>query len=150
MTVNQKSRSENGKPFVETSLLVPSVKQWTAETPWLYTLNVTSYDKKGETETASLQIGFRDVAIVDGQLLVNGKPVLIKGVNRHEMNPYKGYVVSEADMIQDILIMKQLNVNAVRTCHYPDDPLWYSLCDKYGLYVVAEANIESHGMGYGD
>ena len=148
--VNAKSRSENGLPYVETALNVPSVMQWTAETPSLYTLDVAVYDKKGQTESTSVQIGFRDVEVVGGQLLVNGKPVLIKGVNRHEINPYKGYVVSEADMIQDILIMKQLNVNAVRTCHYPDDPLWYSLCDKYGLYVVDEANIESHGMGYGD
>ena len=129
---------------------VENVKQWTAETPWLYTLKVSSFDKKGRTETAVMEIGFRDVCIKDGQLLVNGQPVLFKGANRHEMNPYKGYVVSEADMIQDILIMKQLNINAVRTCHYPDDPLWYSLCDRYGLYVVAEANIESHGMGYGE
>ena len=150
VTVNAKKLSENGKPCVETVLQIPSVKQWTAETPWLYTLKVASYDKKGETESTSVQMGFRDVEIVDGQLLVNGQPVLIKGVNRHEMNPYKGYVVSEADMIQDILIMKQLNMNAVRTCHYPDDPLWYSLCDKYGLYVIDEANIESHGMGYGE
>ena len=150
MTVNAKKLSENGMPCVETALQVPSVKQWTAETPWLYTVKVASYDKKGETESTSIQMGFRDVEIVGGQLLVNGKPVLIKGVNRHEMNPYKGYVVSEADMIQDILIMKQLNMNAVRTCHYPDDPLWYSLCDKYGLYVIDEANIESHGMGYGE
>ena len=134
----------------ETVLEVPSVKQWSAETPWLYTLNVASFDKKGQTEAASIEIGFRDVCIKNGQLLVNGQPVLIKGANRHEMNPYKGYVVSEADMIQDIQIMKQLNINAVRTCHYPDDPLWYSLCDRYGLYVVAEANIESHGMGYGE
>ena len=137
---------------------LPRVKQWTAETPWLYTLNVAAFDKtydpssfdnKGMTEVAFLQFGFRDVEIKEGQLLVNGQPVLIKGANRHEMNPYKGYVVSEADMIQDIMIMKQLNINAVRTCHYPNDPLWYSLCDKYGLYVIDEANIESHGMGYG-
>ncbi len=138
------------KNVAETVLNVENVKQWTAETPWLYTLNVASYDKKGQTECTSFEIGFRDVAIEGGQLLVNGRPVLIKGANRHEMNPYKGYVVTEADMIQDILIMKQLNINAVRTCHYPDDPLWYTLCDRYGLYVVAEANIESHGMGYGD
>ena len=149
--VNSGNISENGRPCVETVLSVPSVKQWTAETPWLYTLSVASYDKKGvRTEATSIKMGFRDVEIAGGQLLVNGQPVLIKGVNRHEMNPYKGYVVSEADMIQDILIMKQLNINAVRTCHYPDDPLWYSLCDRYGLYVVAEANIESHGMGYGE
>ncbi len=133
-----------------TVLNVSEVMQWTAETPWLYTLKVASFDKKGQTEETSIEIGFRDIAIEGGQLLVNGEPVLIKGVNRHEMNPYKGYVVSEADMIQDILIMKQLNVNAVRTCHYPDDELWYSLCDRFGLYVVAEANIESHGMGYGE
>ncbi len=134
----------------KTVLNVPDVKQWTAETPWLYDLKVASYDRKGQTEETVIQIGFRDVCIKDGLFTVNGKPVIIKGVNRHEMNPYKGYVVSEADMIQDILIMKQLNINAVRTSHYPDDELWYSLCDRYGLYVVAEANIESHGMGYGE
>ena len=138
------------KNVAETVLNVADVKQWTAETPWLYTLNVSSYDKNGRTESASIEIGFRDVCIEGGQLLVNGEPVLIKGADRHEMNPYKGYVVTEADMIQDIQIMKQLNINAVRTSHYPDDPLWYSLCDRYGLYVVAEANIESHGMGYGE
>ena len=137
------------KNVAEAEITVPSVKQWSAETPWLYTLKVSSFDKKGQTETTSIEIGFRDVAIEGGQLLVNGQPVLIKGANRHEMNPYKGYVVSEADMIQDIQIMKRLNINAVRTCHYPDDPLWYTLCDRYGLYVVAEANNESHGMGYG-
>lgn len=134
----------------KTVLNVPDVKQWTAETPWLYDLKVASYDRKGQTEETVIQIGFRDVCIKDGLFTVNGKPVIIKGVNRHDMNPYKGYVVSEADMIQDILIMKQLNINAVRTSHYPDDELWYSLCDRYGLYVVAEANIESHGMGYGE
>ena len=134
----------------EAVLNVENVKQWSAETPWLYTLTVASFDKKGQTERTSFEIGFRDVCVKDGQFLVNGQPVLIKGANRHEMNPYKGYVVTEADMIQDIQIMKQLNINAVRTCHYPDDPLWYTLCDRYGLYVVAEANIESHGMGYGE
>ena len=146
------------KNVVEAKVLIPDVKQWSAETPWLYTLNVScfdstynpeKFDEKGMTESTSIEIGFRDVKIEGGQLLVNGKPVLIKGANRHEMNPYKGYVVSEADMIQDILIMKKLNINAVRTCHYPDDPLWYTLCDRYGLYVVDEANVESHGMMYG-
>ena len=131
------------------TLQVPSVRLWSAETPWLYTLKVAAYNRKGLSETTSIKFGFRDVRIENGQLLVNGQPVLIKGANRHEMNPYKGYVVSEEDMIKDILIMKQLNINAVRTCHYPNDPLWYSLCDKYGLYVVDEANVESHGMGYG-
>ena len=117
----------------EAVLNVENVKQWSAETPWLYTLTVASFDKKGQTERTSFEIGFRDVCVKDGQFLVNGQPVLIKGANRHEMNPYKGYVVTEADMIQDIQIMKQLNINAVRTCHYPDDPLWYTLCDRYGL-----------------
>ena len=145
-----KAKSERGLPLVNAVINVPAVKAWTAETPWLYGLKVFSYDKNGLTEVSKMDIGFRDVAIENGQLLVNGQPVLIKGANRHEMNPYKGYVVSEADMIQDIQIMKQLNINAVRTCHYPNDPLWYSLCDKYGLYVVDEANIESHGMGYGE
>lgn len=133
---------------------VDSPLLWTAETPNLYTLEVTSFAKKGgkhiPSERFALEIGFRDICIKDGQVLVNGEPVLFKGANRHEMNPYKGYVVTEADMIQDIKIMKQLNINAVRTCHYPDDPLWYTLCDRYGLYMVTEANIESHGMGYGD
>ena len=150
VAVNRNVRSQNGFPLVELAAYVPSVKQWSAETPWLYGLKVTSYDRKGRTETTLLDVGFRDVCVKDGQLLVNGKPVLIKGVNRHEMNPYAGYVVTEEDMVKDIRIMKQLNINAVRTCHYPDDPLWYSLCDRYGLYVVAEANIESHGMGYGE
>ena len=149
VSVGSKERSERGLPIVRTTLDVPSVKQWTAETPWLYTLDVKVFNKKGQTEETSLKIGFRDVEISGGQLLVNGKPVLIKGANRHEMNPYKGYIVTEADMIKDILIMKKLNINAVRTCHYPDDNLWYELCDRYGLYVVDEANAESHGMMYG-
>lgn len=143
-------RSERGLPMVSTCLEVPQARLWTAETPWLYTLKVKSYDRKEQTEEASLRMGFRDVKVEGGQLLVNGQPVLIKGANRHEISPYKGYVVSREDMVKDILIMKQLNINAVRTCHYPDDPQWYDLCDEYGLYVVDEANIESHGMGYGD
>ena len=147
--VASKEKSARGLNVVRAEFEVPSVKQWSAETPSLYTLKVFSYGKKGLSEVSVLDFGFRDVCIRNAQLLVNGKPVLIKGANRHEMNPYKGYVVSEADMIQDILIMKQLNINAVRTCHYPNDPLWYSLCDRFGLYVVDEANIESHGMYYG-
>ena len=147
--VASKQKSERGLTLVNTEFEVPSAKLWSAETPSLYTLKVVSYVKGELSEVSSLEFGFRDVNIENGQLLVNGKPVLIKGANRHELNPYKGYVLSEADMIQDILIMKQLNINAVRTCHYPNDPLWYSLCDRYGLYVVDEANVESHGMGYG-
>ena len=123
---------------------------WSAEIPNLYTLKVTASDKKDVVESTSIDFGFRTVEIKGGQLLVNGQPVLIKGADRHEMNADKGYVVSEADMFNDIRIMKELNMNAVRTCHYPNDPRWYALCDKYGLYVVDEGNIESHGMGYGD
>lgn len=101
-------------------------------------------------ESIAQNVGFRKVEIKDAQLLVNGQPVLIKGVNRHEMDPDGAYVVSTERMLQDIQLMKQHNINAVRTCHYPDDPRWYDLCDQYGIYVMAEANIESHGMGYGE
>jgi len=123
---------------------------WSAETPNLYTLKVNAIGKKGLAESASVAFGFRTVEIKNAQLLVNGKPILIKGVDRHELNENKGYVLSEADMIRDIRVMKELNINAVRTSHYPNDPMWYALCDKYGIYVVDEGNIESHGMGYGD
>ncbi len=129
---------------------VQNPRLWSAETPDLYSLQVLASGKNGTAESASIDFGFRSVEIRNSQLLVNGKPVLLKGANRHEMNADKGYVVSEDDMIRDIRIMKELNINAVRTCHYPDDPRWYALCDKYGLYVVDEGNIESHGMGYGE
>lgn len=145
------AKNDCGDYMLEAEMQVDDPLLWSAETPVLYKMRVTSFDNRGKVlENTSFDFGFRDVEISGGQLLVNGKPVLIKGANRHEMNPYKGYVVSEADMINDIRIMKMLNINAVRTCHYPNDPLWYSLCDKYGLYVIDEANIESHGMGYGD
>ena len=137
------------KNLATAKVTVPDPLLWTAETPNLYTLRVSASSKSGVTDHADLQFGFRDVEIKGGQLLVNGKPVLIKGADRHEMNAEKGYTVSEWDMIRDIAIMKRLNINTVRTCHYPDDPRWYELCDKYGLYVIAEANVESHGMGYG-
>ncbi len=132
------------------SSTIDGVRPWSAETPHLYRLTVV-LKKGGQTlQAVPLKVGFRHVEVKNGQLLVNGKAVLIKGVNRHEMDPDGGYVVSVDRMIQDIAIMKQLNINAVRPCHYPDDPRWYDLCDQYGLYVTAEANIESHGMGYGD
>ena len=132
-------------------LLQPSdVEPWTAETPNLYNLIVT-LKKKGEVlQVVRQQMGFRHIEIKGGQLLLNGQPILIKGVDRHELDPDGGYVMSVERMRQDIRIMKQLNINAVRTSHYPDDPRWYELCDSAGLYVVAEANLESHGMGYGD
>lgn len=131
-------------------LLVPNPQKWTAETPNLYTLYISLYDGNKLLECIPQRVGFRKVEIKNQQLLVNGQPILIKGVDRHELDPDGGYVVSVERMIQDIQMMKQLNVNAVRTCHYPDDPRWYELCDEYGIYVTAEANIESHGMGYGE
>ena len=130
---------------------IKNVKKWSAEDPYLYTLVATVKDQKGNiVEVVPQKVGFRKVEIVNSQLLVNGQPVLIKGADRHEMDPDGGYVVSRERMIQDIKIMKRLNINAVRTCHYPDDPVWYELCDEYGLYVTAEANQESHGFGYGN
>ena len=126
-----------------------NIKLWSAETPNLYTMQVSLCKGKNVVQTATQKVGFRDVQIRNAQLLFNGKPILIKGADRHELDPYTGYVVSRERMIQDIQEMKKMNINAVRTCHYPDDPLWYDLSDEYGLYVVAEANVESHGMGYG-
>ncbi|MCD6347138.1 MAG: DUF4981 domain-containing protein [Bacteroidales bacterium] len=123
--------------------------KWTAETPNLYTLLLTLKDKKGKTlEVVSQKIGFRNIEIHKQQLLVNGEPVLLKGVNRHEHDPVTAHVISHESMLKDVLLMKQHNINTVRTCHYPDDPYWYQLCDEYGLYIIDEANIESHGMGY--
>ena len=127
-----------------------AVKPWTAETPHLYTVLITLKQGDKVLEVVPLRVGFRHIEIKGGQLLVNGQPILIKGADRHELDPDGGYIVSVERMIQDIKIMKQLNINAVRTCHYPDDPRWYDLCDEYGIYLTAETNIESHGMGYGD
>ena len=147
----------------KTQLKVPNVHKWTAETPYLYTLRtivVDSHVKKEQqpkkvdedayVAVTNQKVGFRKVEIRNAQLLVNGQPVLIKGADRHEIDPDGGYVVSRERMVQDIRIMKQLNINAVRTSHYPNDPMWYDLCDEYGIYVVAEANQESHGFQYGD
>lgn len=125
------------------------VARWSAETPLLYKVVVEVSDSKGVTEAYAQRTGFRTSEIKGGQLLVNGEPILIKGANRHELDPVKGYVMSRERMIEDIQLMKQFNLNAVRTSHYPNTPEWYDLCDEYGLYVVDEANVESHGMGYG-
>ena len=127
---------------------VDNPNKWTAETPYLYTLRATLKEGGKVTEVVPLKVGFRKIELKNSQLLVNGQSVLFKGADRHEMDPDGGYVVSRERMIQDIQIMKKFNLNAVRTCHYPDDSFWYDLCDKYGIYVVAEANLESHGMGY--
>lgn len=149
----------NGKSIANTSLNakkgnnsttidVENPDQWTAETPALYTLAV-ELEKDGECiEATKVNVGFRRVEIKNAQLLVNGQPILIKGADRHELDPDGGYVVSHDRMLQDIKRMKELNINAVRTSHYPNDPYFYDLCDKCGIYVVAEANVESHGMGY--
>ena len=148
-----------------TEILVANPSLWSAVTPYLYTLTTEvmaaqpakarrANVKKNTEEVAepvevlTNRVGFRTVEIRDGQLLVNGKAVLFKGVDRHELDPDKGYVVSTERMISDIKRLKEFNFNAVRTCHYPDDPRWYDLCDEYGIYLCAEANIESHGYGY--
>lgn len=134
-------------------LRVKNVRKWSAETPNLYTLIVSPIQNGGmylPYEIVQVKVGFRKVEIKNKQFLVNGQPVLLKGADRHEIDPDEGYNVSEQRMIQDIMMMKRMNINAVRTSHYPNDPRWYDLCDKYGLYVVAEANQESHGFQYGD
>jgi beta-galactosidase len=123
--------------------------KWSAEHPHLYTLVLALRDSSGRVlEFESARIGFRKTEVKNGRLLVNGKPILIKGVNRHEHDPKTGHFLSEESMVHDITLMKQHNINTVRTCHYPNDPRWYELCDTYGLYVIDEANVESHGMGY--
>jgi beta-galactosidase len=145
------SASGSAAPGKDTSLdleqAVANPKKWTAETPSLYTL-VLSLESGGKTvESIPWRVGFRSSEIKDGQILVNGKPIYFKGVNRHEFDPDLGQVVTRERMVQDILLMKRNNINAVRTCHYPNVEDWYALCDEYGLYVVDEANIESHGYG---
>ncbi|MDR2919364.1 MAG: DUF4981 domain-containing protein [Tannerella sp.] len=146
-----KTETLKGGNKVNTTFSVVDPQKWTAEMPNLYTVLATLKESNGKTiEAISIKTGFRKVEIKNAQLLVNGQPILIKGANRHEMDPKTGYYVSPERMIQDIQLMKANNLNAVRTCHYPDNNLWYELCDEYGLYVVAEANVESHGMGYGE
>lgn len=150
ISVSKHSVDFKGQRHGNVAFNIKNVKPWTAETPYLFTL-VTTVKKGGKViEVIPQKVGFRKVEIRNSQLLVNGQPIYIKGANRHEMDPDGGYIVSRERMIQDIKIMKQFNINAVRTCHYPDDPQWYELCDEYGLYVVAEANQEGHGFGYED
>ncbi|MBN1417304.1 MAG: DUF4981 domain-containing protein [Planctomycetes bacterium] len=139
---------EDGRVALEAR--IRDARPWSAESPDLYTLLLTLEDPAGNVlEVLRANVGFRTVEMKDGQLLVNGKPILFKGVNRHEHAAVTGHYVTIESMIRDLEIMKRNNINAVRTCHYPDAPLWYDLCDRYGIYLVAEANIESHGMGYG-
>ncbi len=143
----------NNKGEIHTTMAVTNPAKWSAEDPNLYTLLLTLKNNAGKViEVIPQRVGFRKIELKKdkGQIWINGQPVLIKGADRHELDPLTGYVVSRERMIEDIRIMKENNINAVRTCHYPDAPEWYDLCDEYGLYVVCEANIESHGMGYGD
>jgi len=128
---------------------IKNPKKWSTETPNLYTLVLSLIDENNHVlEYESAKFGFRAVEIINKQLCINGKPIMIKGVNRHEHDPVTGHTVSRKSMIKDIMLMKQNNINTVRTSHYPNVPLWYELCDEYGMYVIDEANIESHGMGY--
>ena len=150
-SMSRKSKvNTHNKAQLTFSQAVSDPQKWTAETPNLYRLVIELADGQGQAiEATACNVGFRRVEIKAGNLLINGKYVYLKGVNRHEHDPVTGHTVSEESMIADIWLMKQNNINAVRTCHYPDDPRWYDLCDEYGLYLIDEANIESHGMGYG-
>ena len=140
-----------GKVNLKADHPLTNIKPWSAEHPNLYSLEIKLLDGKGRVlEQLENRIGFRTSEIKDGKLLINGQYVLIKGVNRHEHDPFTGHVISRESMEKDIALMKQMNINTVRTCHYPDDPYWYELCDKYGLYVWDEANCESHAQGYGE
>ena len=150
LVLNKPSAVKDGLKVFEGAERFDNVMLWSAETPNLYHVEVIATDGKKSCGTANLTTGFRTVKIEGKLLYINGKPILIKGVNRHEMNPYGAYVISKEDMLRDIRIMKELNINTVRTCHYPDDPYWYELCDKYGLYVIDEADNEAHGLGYGE
>ncbi len=135
---------------MNTDFLVKNPYKWTAETPYLYTLYITLSGQDGKViEAIPQKVGFREVEIRDRQLLVNGQPILVKGADRHEMSAKGGYIMTLDEMVQDIRIMKEMNINAIRTSHYPDDPRWYDLCDEYGIFLVAEANVEGHGMMYG-
>ncbi len=142
---------DQGEKYVmKVSELVNGVKKWSAEKPYLYQVlvEVSGIDQKEDKEVVFQDVGFREVEIKEGVLLLNGKPIKLKGVNRHEHDAKTGHVISKESMREDMKLMKRLNVNAVRTSHYPHDPYWYQLCDAYGLYVMDEANVESHGMKF--
>lgn len=155
-TIDLELKDAKGNPVATTQLKgsgkltadmqVSNPAKWSAEAPHLYTLTATLKSGAHVQEVIPIKVGFRKIEMKNAQILVNGQPVLFKGANRHELDPDGGYVVSRERMIQDIQRMKEFNINAVRTSHYPDANMWYDLCDQYGLYVVAEANVESHGM----
>jgi beta-galactosidase/beta-glucuronidase len=136
-----------GEVSLDLEQTVANPKKWSAEHPHLYTLLITLKDAAGQVlEVERCSVGFRQIEVKDGQVHINGVPVLFKGVNRHEHDPDTGHTVSVASMAEDILLMKRFNFNAVRTCHYPDDPRWYDLCDRYGIYLIDEANLETHAV----
>lgn len=139
----------SGTGNIKSQIKIDNPKLWSAETPYLYSITAeVSSPVLRDTTYMVQRVGFRTVEVKNGQLLVNGKAVLIKGIDRHEIDPDGGYVVSMDRMLSDIRRLKEFNFNAVRTCHYPDDPRWYDLCDEYGIYLVGEANVESHGFLY--
>ncbi len=145
--MNDRNPQRGARKFAWMEAQIINPKKWTAETPNLYTLQLTLNNAQNEVvEQIATKIGFRSLEIKNGSFLVNGKPVRFRGVNRHEQSPSTGRVMTEESMLQDILLMKQANINAVRTCHYPNNPRWYELCDEYGLYVLDEADIEEHGL----
>ncbi len=140
------SIDKNGKTNIELNRLITNPKKWTAETPNLYQMILLLKDSNGKIiETTESKMGFKKVEIKNGEFLINGKHVYLKGTNRHEMHPRYGQYIPRETMIKDIKLMKQFNINTVRTSHYPDDPYWYKLCDEYGIYIVDETNLESHG-----
>ena len=143
-------KSVKGPGKVNCKIEVENPLKWSAEEPNLYTLYTTLADGTRVWEVIPIKVGFRKVEIKNAQLLVNGKPILIKGINRHEVDPVGGYIFNHERRMRDVQVLKEFNFNAVRTCHYPADPEFLELCDEYGFYVVCEANIESHGMGYGE
>ncbi len=150
-TINMEVQPDGRGGHARVSTTVPNPLQWSAEYPHLYRLFVSLKDSAGKTlEVIPANVGFRKIEIKEGDLLVNGKRVLFKGANRHETHPDLGQAIDSESMIKDIKLMKQNNFNAVRCCHYPNQPVWYDLCDRFGIYLIDEANIESHGMGYAE
>lgn len=147
----KKHKNSSCYSLVIEDAVLDGVRPWSAEKPNLYNMIIRIKDKDGDViETVGSKVGFRTTEVVDGQLKVNGKAIMVKGVNRHEHSGFTGQCVDRKTMEQDIKIMLENNINTVRTCHYPDDVYWYELCDKYGLYVIDEANNESHAQGYGE
>ena len=148
-TESKDVKLSDDKASVSFNKNIQDIKKWSAEKPNLYSLVISLKDKSGNiSESVSTKIGFRKVEIVNSQLLVNGVAIRLKGVNMHEHNEITGHVIDEATVMKDIRTMKSNNINAMRTCHYPQQEFWYEMCDKYGLYLVDEADIESHGIGY--